>query len=166
MAKKATTPHRLRRRLNRGLIDDIAKLAARGAHVATAARLVGVNETTLYDWLADGANATSGLTRTLWIAWQHAQATYELRLLDEWDAKVPDDWRAAKDLLERRFPEHWAPKTETRVTAELQVTQDTTLLNALLQRAGYQPLGDVIDVPALPEPPPALPEGEDAEGGP
>ena len=36
-----------------------------------------------------------------------AEAEAEVRMIAQWQAHIPRDWRAARDFLARRYPERW-----------------------------------------------------------
>lgn len=44
-----------------------------------------------------------------------AEAEAELRMIAQWQAQIPRDWRAARDFLARRFPKRWGPNARVEV---------------------------------------------------
>ena len=52
---------------------------------------------------------------------RQAEAEAEAHLVEFWQEQAPKDWRAARDLLSRRFPERWAERQriEARVQADV-----------------------------------------------
>jgi len=96
----------------------------RGAYYQTAARFAGIHPATLQTWITRGFNeqqriangTTPSETEAPFLALhedvQEAQAQAELHAIDEWRKQIPEDWRAAKDFLARRFPERWANNQE------------------------------------------------------
>jgi hypothetical protein len=43
-----------------------------------------------------------------------AELDCEAALVKKWHDAAPDDWRAARDLLARRFPDRWGREVEER----------------------------------------------------
>lgn len=79
--------------------------AERGATNRDAAAILGISETTLYNWIASENYGDFGE------AYTRAKATGRFRIVNLIADQVAEDWRAGAWLLERMDPAHWG-KTE------------------------------------------------------
>jgi len=87
------------------LEDRVAQLVRTGSSLGVAAHAVGVHEQTLYHWLRTRASFK--------VAVERARADAEAALVGRVQhAAKAGSWRAATWLLEREFPERWAPLGE------------------------------------------------------
>jgi hypothetical protein len=75
-----------------------------------ACRYAEVGYTTFPRWMSTGKKATRGKFREFRCAVLKAQADAEVALVAMWRAAAPEDWRAAAELLGRRYPRRWAPR--------------------------------------------------------
>lgn len=101
-----------------------------GAGRATAAAAAGIGESTFYRWMERGEASSSGPFREFWEAVTGAEYQAELAALKNWHGAMPDDWRACKEFLERRFPERWAPpkdRPDARGAHEVIVVRENQL---------------------------------------
>lgn len=95
-------------------IDNLAKVVATGVTWAVAAQAVGIGESTIHHWRAQGADDIEADKdspyRQLVEALTRAEAEAEQVLVEVIRAHSALDWRAAAFLLERRRPERWAKR--------------------------------------------------------
>jgi hypothetical protein len=73
---------------------------------------------TFYEWMGRAErDQITGLADSAYIAFaervEAANLEAERRITEQWVAAIPGDWRAARDFLERRFPDRWR-RPETR----------------------------------------------------
>lgn len=129
--------------LTRGLVDRIAKMAARGYPDSAIARAIGIQPDTLDVWLRRGRDEARGVYGALARAWDAAQAAAETELVEEWRLHTGRDWRAAQTFLERRWPERWGVRQETKVTGKLEA--DVESVNAVLASLGWAAVGEAPD---------------------
>ena len=81
-----------------------------GAHYETAAKSAGIGYVTFRRWMMRGETAESGRFRDFYDAITQAEHEAELRAIATWVQQMPQDWRAARDFLERRFPDRWGKR--------------------------------------------------------
>ncbi|MDI9414381.1 MAG: hypothetical protein QM401_12555 [Bacillota bacterium] len=67
----------------------------------------GISVSTFYAWLDKGKQQKKGQFVEFLEAVEHAEAEAEVRMVAQWQAHIPRDWRAARDFLARRYPERW-----------------------------------------------------------
>ena len=83
-----------------------------------------------------GARASSGEFREFWEELTRAEAEAEARMVAQWQAQIPQDWRAARDFLARRFPERWASKDKIDLehSGEVMQRHDTSRITEQLAK--------------------------------
>jgi len=106
------------RQLTDDVRDRIVAVTRAGCSVAVAAEVAGVSERTIYDWLARGTRPgrSEAPYRALRAAVEQARAEAEATLAARMSrAAARGSWRAAAWLLERHYPDRWAPVTARSV---------------------------------------------------
>jgi hypothetical protein len=76
---------------------------AAGNSYRVACRGVGVDYVTFWRWLRRDQPAFRKFRKAI----RQAEAQAEMRLVALWQAQIPTNWQAARDFLERRFPQRW-----------------------------------------------------------
>ena len=83
-----------------------------GATIEVAANTAGIRPSTVYEWMRRGQGTDSRPTAPEFAEFadevQKAIADSEMILLTRWNQATRTDWKAARDLLARRFPERYA----------------------------------------------------------
>lgn len=137
-------PSKLTPEVKKRLLDAIRA----GNYYEAACQYAGISYATFWRWMQQGENAKSGQYRDFREAIIAAEAEAEVRMVAQWQAQIPDDWRAARDFLARRFPQRWAQQqtidlqhageVTTRYEGDVTITErlliDTDFL-AAIQRA-------------------------------
>lgn len=98
-------------KLTPDLQDRICKLIEAGNYDQTACQEAGIHVATFYRWMKDGEEAEGGIYSEFHEAVMCARARSEARLVASWTKAATKDWRAARDLLARRFPDRWKERT-------------------------------------------------------
>jgi len=95
-----------------------------GNYPQTAARSAGIHLASHYRWLRKGKEESESLTAgndpvesadpylKYYLHIERAKAESEQHAVKTWTDKLPEDWRAARDFLARRFPDRWGKKDE------------------------------------------------------
>lgn len=104
--RQSGRPSKLTTSTRRRLINAIRN----GSHYEPACRAAGISFQTFRNWLSRGERERSGPFFEFFEDIKKAEADAELRALRLWNRAMPDDWRAAKDFLERRHPGRWNPR--------------------------------------------------------
>jgi len=101
----------LKKRGRKGMYNQtrvalICNAIAKGNLIQTAAAAAGINKATLYEWKKKYPEFNDAI--------ELAEAAAEMELLNvPWEAATKDkNWRAALELMQRRFRKHWAPSSE------------------------------------------------------
>lgn len=135
--RKVGRPSKLTPDVKRRLLDAIRA----GNYYEAACRYAGISPSTFYRWMERGQRANSGQFREFWEAVTHAEAEAEVRMVTQWQAQIPHDWRAARDFLARRFPKRWAQQQSIDLLHSGEVTQryegDVTITERLLVDADF-----------------------------
>jgi hypothetical protein len=93
------------------LVGRVLEAIRQGCTMESACSAGPVAKSTVYGWIRrgrlDGAEP-------VFVAFAEAVADAELHaertLVELWRAQCPTDWRAAAELLARRFPDRWSPR--------------------------------------------------------
>ncbi len=90
-----------------------------GQSIEGAAIRAGIAPRTYYQWKDKGENGEQPFVQFLQTLRQ-AEAEVEYETAGHWRNQTPDDWRAAKEFLERRFPDRWRVPagTPSKIEAE------------------------------------------------
>ncbi len=88
----------------------LVRALSAGNYYEAACSYAGITYMTFRRWIERGQEATSGPYREFCDAVTRAEAEAEIRTVAEWQKKVPEDWKAARDFLARRYPDRWSSK--------------------------------------------------------
>jgi transposase len=99
--------------------DRICKAIRAGNYYEPACQLVGIAYFTFRRWMDRGEKQTKGAYREFCEAVHRAEAAAEAKMVRQWRGKCPEDWRAARDFLARRFPDRWAQKESLTILRQL-----------------------------------------------
>lgn len=110
-------PHPIGRppKLTAEIIEQICDSVISGSSIAYAAKSAGISESTIYRWLALGREGDAdSIYVDLVNRVREATECSEFELLQGMRiaAKQSENWRALAWLLERRYPERYAKRTE------------------------------------------------------
>jgi hypothetical protein len=119
-------------KLTKELQDEIVKYLRLGNYVETVCAMVGINKTTFYDWMKQGARAErkSNKMAKFSNAVKQAMSTAEITDLAIIQQAAKKQWQAAAWRLERRHPKKWGRKDfigEAEIPVEAE--EDTTGMN-------------------------------------
>lgn len=95
------------RKFTKENVDAIVDALCTGLPIKTTCGLVGIDETTFYEWKKNNPGFKEAIEAT--------RAVYESNLIDLIRSNAPNDWRAAAWLLERRHPESWSLKKDISI---------------------------------------------------
>ena len=87
--------------------ETICNAIRMGNYLVTATRAAGVSIDSLQRWRRYGEEGRQPFANFL-AAVQRAETDCETRLVQIMYDAAPSDYRAARDMLTRRFPERWA----------------------------------------------------------
>lgn len=106
------------------LQEKICKLIEDGNYDVVACQMVGITDSTFYEWLSKGEKFTSGRYVEFRDAIKEARAKCEANCLKH--IKEDDSWTSKAWILERRFPDRWARKDKVSLAGhdgqELKIT--------------------------------------------
>jgi hypothetical protein len=104
--------------LQQRLCDALAS----GCYFRPACTYAGVSYKVFREWMLKGEKARSGPFRDFRDAIHKAQADAEVQVVAFWRAQLPNDWRACRDFLARRYPQRWGPMQRHEIKAKADVT--------------------------------------------
>lgn len=126
--------------------DRLCKAIADGNYYETACALAGIQYATFRLWMCAGEEAKSGPKRAFFEAVTRAQAEAEERVVALWQARIPEDWQAARDFLARRHPERWGPNEKHRLDQNITLDVGTLSDADLLAVATGTPIAAIAGV--------------------
>ena len=144
--------------LRAGRKERIVGLIRRGASLSRAAKASRVDTSTIWKWAQEDPEFSTAL--------EEAESEFVLEMTDLVVSAAREDWRAAVDLLKRRFPNEFSAVRKVEVTdsREEQQKRDEEIRTSLGYRRAIlreaKSLGlvpDSVDAEILDEP--AAPEG-------
>lgn len=131
MRGKGGRPSKLTPEVKEKLISAIRM----GNYYEPACAYAGVDYSTFRRWMQKGEQARSGQYREFYEEVKRAEAEAEARAVALWQKQAPEDWRAARDFLARRYPERWAARDSLRLKAD---AENPPLLKVVLAHAEEQ----------------------------
>ena len=81
-----------------------------GNYYEAACGYAGIGYSTFRAWMVRGEKAKSGKYREFVEAITRAEYEAEVRIVAQWQKHMPEDYRAIRDFLERRYPDRWGRK--------------------------------------------------------
>lgn len=104
-----------RTKLTPELIENAAKLIAGGNYASTVFQMLGIGESTWYEWLQRGREGKRKSIYTEFAeAIKKAEVAAELRAVSGIMAAGRRNWTAYAWYLERKFPDRWGQKTKVQ----------------------------------------------------
>ena len=110
-ASKVGRPSKFTPETRKRLLDAIRM----GNYRESSCNYAGISVSTFYAWLDKGKKQNRGEFVEFLEAVTRAEADAEVRMIAQWQAQIPKDWRAARDFLVRRFPERWGPRARMEI---------------------------------------------------
>lgn len=132
MAKSKGRPSKLTPETRKRLFDAIKA----GCYYDVACRYAGISYATFRNWINKGEKSKSGEFFDFLEALKQAEAEAEVRMVMLWQSKMPEDWKAARDFLARRYPERWAQKDKIDLehSGEVMQRHDTSRITEQLAK--------------------------------
>lgn len=132
MAKSKGRPSKLTPETRKRLFDAIKA----GCYYDVACRYAGISYATFRNWINKGEKSKSGEFFDFLEALKQAEAEAEVRMVMLWQSKMPEDWKAARDFLARRYPERWAQKERIDLehSGEVMQRHDTSRITEQLAK--------------------------------
>lgn len=127
-------------KLTKKIQEDICRAVRAGNYIETAAAHVGINKTTLYDWMKRGAREKERIAKNprarvkkseepyveFSNAIEKALADAEVRDVAIIANAAKENWQAAAWRLERKFKERWGRNDYSRETERINAVIDKT----------------------------------------
>lgn len=108
-------------KLTEEMIEEIAKHIELGMINKDVAQLVGISETTFYNWMNEGENSKddNNIFRKFYLKVKEAEAkAIKRNLAIIQRAANEGNWQAAAWFLERKRPEDWGRKDRVNINAD------------------------------------------------
>lgn len=106
--------------------ERICSAIRAGNHREVSARSAGISPATFHRWMKLGEKAKGGIQREFREAVMKAEADSEVHAVAVIRKKLAEgEWRAAMQMLERRFPHRWRPQQAIEHTGTQRVIVKT-----------------------------------------
>jgi transposase len=89
------------------LAERIFNALRAGNYREISARSAGISPASFHRWMKAGEKAKSGIQHDFYEGVLKAEADSEVHAVATLRKAMPENWRAAADFLERRFPDRW-----------------------------------------------------------
>lgn len=108
------------------LIKKFIKYIKQGNYITICCKICNIDYSTYRKWMIRAADEIeNGVKLSKYINFfnivNEAQAEAEASIVEIWRKICPEDWRACRDLLARRFKDRWAPKEEKEIKGDMQL---------------------------------------------
>jgi len=100
-------------KLTASVQKTVCRMVRSGNYLKVACAAAGISTDALSNWRKKGAAGEEPYAAFL-AELQQAELDCESALVKKWHDAAPDDWRAARDLLARRFPDRWGREVEEK----------------------------------------------------
>ncbi len=97
-------------KLNPEITKRLTEAIRSGNYYEAACGYAGIHYSTFRKWMQKGETAKSGKFREFFEAVTRAEYEAEVRMVALWQKHMPEDYRAIRDFLERRYPDRWGRK--------------------------------------------------------
>ena len=115
-------PSKLTPEITKRLIEAIRA----GNYYEAACAYAGIHYSTFRKWMQKGETAKSGKFREFFEAIMQAEYEAEARMVALWQKHMPEDYRAIRDFLERRYPERWGKRVDVKQNIKQEVQGQVT----------------------------------------
>lgn len=121
----------MKTKLTKEIIDDVAKKLKVGSYAKVVIASIGIHEATYYRWLERGNKAlklkmlgkkipeTEKIFCEFCESIRQSEAEGEVVLTTMIFSKANDDWKAAMELLARKYPDRWARKDSVNLSGNV-----------------------------------------------
>ena len=103
-------------KLNKDLIRDALAAAQMGMTIDLLSDYIGVNRSTVYDWIRRGSEEPGSIYRDFADAVSRGRSQCAALNLHRIQQASAEDWRAAAWLLCHRWPDRWSEKRVVEVS--------------------------------------------------
>ena len=107
-------PSKLTPEVKQRLVDAVKA----GNHITRACEYAGISKMTYYRWKAKASTARSGEYFDLMQELEEAESQAQIRMVAQWQAQIPNDWRAAREFLARRFPDEGSSLEKREISGD------------------------------------------------
>ena len=90
--------------------DKLVKAISQGNYYEAACSYAGIAYSTFREWMNRGEQENGTEYSDFMEAIKKAEAAAELRMVQEWQKHVPNNWQAIATFMERRYPDRWGKR--------------------------------------------------------
>ena len=108
-------------KLTEDVKDKLVKAISQGNYYEAACSYAGISYSTFREWMNKGEEQEGTEFSDFLEAIKKAESAAELRLVQEWQKHIPNNWQAIATFMERRYPDRWGrrERRDVNVSGEM-----------------------------------------------
>ena len=111
-------------KLTAEVTDKLVKAISQGNYYDAACSYAGIAYSTFREWMNRGEQEDGTEYSDFMEAIKKAESAAELRLVQEWQKHIPNNWQAIATFMERRYPDKWGrrERRDINISGEMGVS--------------------------------------------
>lgn len=115
-------PSKLTEETTKKLVEAIES----GNYMKAACAYAGIDYTTFRLWMKKGEKAKSGRYFNFFHTIKRAEQIAEVKMIEQWQRHMPENWQAIATFMERRYPDRWGRNMRVNQNIQQEVRGQVT----------------------------------------
>jgi hypothetical protein len=104
----------------------LVKAIESGNYMKAACAYAGIDYTTFRLWMKKGEKAKSGRYFNFFHTIKRAEQVAEVKMVEQWQRHMPENWQAIATFMERRYPDRWGRNMRVNQNIQQEVRGQVT----------------------------------------
>lgn len=104
----------------------LVKAIESGNYMKAACAYAGIDYTTFRLWMKKGEEAKSGRYFNFFHTMKRAEQVAEVKMVEQWQRHMPENWQAIATFMERRYPDRWGRNMRVNQNIQQEVRGQVT----------------------------------------
>lgn len=104
----------------------LVKAIESGNYMKAACAYAGIDYTTFRLWMKKGEKAKSGRYFNFFHTIKRAEQVAEVKMIEQWQRHMPENWQAIATFMERRYPDRWGRNMRVNQNIQQEVRGQVT----------------------------------------
>ncbi len=104
----------------------LVKAIESGNYMKAACAYAGIDYTTFRLWMKKGEKAKSGRYFNFFHTIKRAEQIAEVKMIEQWQRHMPENWQAIATFMERRYPDRWGRNMRVNQNIQQEVRGQVT----------------------------------------
>ncbi len=104
----------------------LVKAIESGNYMKAACAYAGIDYTTFRLWMKKGEKAKSGKYFNFFHTIKRAEQVAEVKMIEQWQRHMPENWQAIATFMERRYPDRWGRNMRVNQNIQQEVRGQVT----------------------------------------